>query len=429
MLLRRCRGWPLDARSPLTRCDIIVRVLLIAIGTRGDVQPALALALRLRAHGHAVTLCVSPNFVAWAERLGFEAVPLGVEMRMPSPSAGAAPSLTPEALERLRASMPDLVANQFDVVGPAAVGCDAIIGANAHQYAAPSVAEQLGIACVTAVYAPTAFPSDDLAPPPAPGVAMPTPTAEPVPLQWQWVASSWNARALERVNQQRTRLGLALIDDVLDYALSPQTWLAADAVLAPLPATARRTIVQTGAWVLPDEKPLAPEVERFLDAGEPPIYIGFGSMPISAEVAEVILRTMRAVQRRVVMVRGWAGLALESPDDDCLIIDDVNHARLFPRVAMVVHHGGAGTTAAAARAGVPQLITPMFGDQFYWAARVEALGVGAQVMHAGVTPQALTDAFARVRAPATIAHARALTAQLMDDGTDHAAQIVDMMGH
>ena len=86
-----------------------MRALLAAVGTRGDVQPALALALELRKLGHAVRLCISPNFVDWAKSLGLSAVPMGVEMRMPAHRSGTTPTLTPEELRRLRESMPDLI--------------------------------------------------------------------------------------------------------------------------------------------------------------------------------------------------------------------------------------------------------------------------------------------------------------------------------
>src|SRR5690349_10033715 len=111
-----------------------MRALLAAVGTRGDVQPALALAVELRKLGHAVRLCISPNFVDWAKGLGFEAVPMGVEMRAPAKGASAISNLTPEELRRLRESMPDLITDQFQVIGAAVDGCDVIVGANAHQY-------------------------------------------------------------------------------------------------------------------------------------------------------------------------------------------------------------------------------------------------------------------------------------------------------
>ena len=97
-----------------------MRVLLTAVGTRGDVQPALALALELRNLGHEVRLCISPNFVDWAKSLGLEAVAMGVVMRMPKPKSGAMPTLTPEELRRLRESLPDLITDQFETVGAAA---------------------------------------------------------------------------------------------------------------------------------------------------------------------------------------------------------------------------------------------------------------------------------------------------------------------
>ena len=96
-----------------------MRALLAAVGTRGDVQPALALALELQKLGHAVRLCISPNFVDWAKSLGLAAVPMGVEMRMPAQGSGATPTLTPEELRRLRESMPDLITDQFETIGEA----------------------------------------------------------------------------------------------------------------------------------------------------------------------------------------------------------------------------------------------------------------------------------------------------------------------
>ena len=117
-----------------------MRALLAAVGTRGDVQPALAVALELKNRGHDVRMCISPNFVAWAKRLGLEAVPMGVEMRMPT-QGGAPKALTAEELRRLSKSLPDLIADQFETIGAAAEGCDVIVGANAHQYAAPSIAK------------------------------------------------------------------------------------------------------------------------------------------------------------------------------------------------------------------------------------------------------------------------------------------------
>ena len=398
-----------------------MRVLLTAVGTRGDVQPALALALELRKLGHAVRLCVSPNFVDRASSLGLEAVPMGVEMRMPRRKSGAMPTLIPEELRRLRESMPDLITDQFETIGAAADGCDVIVGANAHQYGAPSIAEHAGIGCVTAVYAPVALPSPDLAPPLPPGQAI-DPASTTITERWRNTANAWNERALERINHNRGRLGMAPIDDVLDYVLTDHTWLAADAALAPLPATPGRQVFQTGTWVLADSTALPADLEAFIGSGEPPVFAGFGSMPAAGEVTRWLIGAARAVGRRIIVSRGWADLDLIGDARDCIAVGDVSHDVLFPRVAAVVHHGGAGTTAAAARAGVPQVITPMFGDQFYWASRIVDLGVGARTPHRTMTEASLADALREVFDSAVGDRARRLAEQVRWDGAQIAAR-------
>jgi vancomycin aglycone glucosyltransferase len=406
-----------------------MRALLTAVGTRGDVQPALALALELRKLGHAVRLCISPNFVEWANSLGFEAVPMGVEMRMPAPKSGALPKLTPEELRRLRESMPDLITDQFETIGRAAEGCDVIVGANAHQYAAPSIAEHAGIGCVTAVYAPVALPSPDLAPSLMPGKTIDTIELTSIVEKWRDAAKAWNERALERINRNRIRLGMGPIDDVLDYVLTDHTWLAADAALAPVGATPGRTIFQTGAWVLADSTPLPTDLEAFIEHGEPPIFVGFGSMPASGDVAHRLIVAARAAGRRIILSRGWSDLELIDDAPDCIAVGDVSYDVLFPRVAAVVHHGGAGTIAAAARAGIPQLVTPMFGDQFYWASRIVHLGIGAMSPHGTMTQEFLIDALREVCGPAVAARARALARHVGRDGAKIAArQLEDEYG-
>ncbi len=399
-----------------------MRALLAAVGTRGDVQPALALALELRTLGHAVRLCISPNFVDRAKALGLEAWPMGVEMRMPSPGSKTMPTLTPEELRRLRETMPDLISNQFETIGAAADGCDVIVGGNAHQYAAPSIAERNGIGCVTAVYAPVALPSPDLPPPPAPDRALEGAAFASIEQQWRNTAQTWNERARDRVNRNRLRLGMGEIDDVLEYVLTDHTWLAADAALAPLPATPGRKIFQTGAWVLADRTPLPADLEAFLEGGAPPVFVGFGSMPAAAGVSRQLIGAVRAVGRRILVSTGWAGLDLVDDAADCMLVGDVSHDMLFPRVAVVVHHGGAGTTAAAARAGAPQVVAPMFADQFYWAGRIVELELGATVPHATMTEESLTTALREALDPAVAVRARGFAGQVGWDGAAVAAR-------
>ncbi len=376
-----------------------MRILISCVGTRGDVQPAIALAIQARAIGHQVRLLVPPNFLDWAASLGFEAGRIGIEMRAPKPGEPVQP-------------IPDLIADQFAAVNCAADGCDLIVGAGVHQYAARSVAEHHGIGCIQAVYAPPSIPSPELAPP-----------GKASPADWVDYRAAWNERSLARVNTGREKLRLPPIDDSLGHILGDQAWLACDPVLGPAPASDLR-ILQTGAWLIDDDTPLPADLEAFLAAGDPPVYLGFGSMPARPDLGAVLVEAVRATGRRAILSQGWAGLETQAAAD-LITVGDVNHRALFPRVAAVVHHGGAGTTTTAARSGTPQVVAAMFTDQFYWGRRVTVLQLGATV-HAttGLTAESLTRALAHALRPEIAERARLFAPHVIADGAAEAARLL-----
>ena len=206
--------------------------------------------------------------------------------------------------------------------------------------------------------------------------------------------------------------------------LTDHPWLAADPTLGPWQLTSDLDVVHTGAWILPDERPLPDELVAFLDAGTPPVYVGFGSMRVSTDGARAAIEAIRAQGRRALVSRGWAGLALIDDRDDCFAVGEVNQQALFGRVAAVVHHGGAGTTTTAARAGAPQVVVPQAGDQPYWAGRVARLGIGAAHDGPAPTTESLSAALRTALAPQTRARATAVAGTIRTDGAAVAATLL-----
>ncbi|HET7248581.1 MAG TPA: glycosyltransferase [Gemmatimonadales bacterium] len=396
-----------------------MRVLLSTIGSRGDVQPLVALGWQLKAVGEEVRLCVPPDFQEWIEGLGMLVTPIGPELRS---TGKARPSGAPLTPEQRRQMIEGTVIAQFETISAAARGCDVIVGATALQVAAPSVAEKMDVPYFFAAYCPAVLPSPHHAPPVLAALGdKPASAMADYSALWNQDAQRWNDGWRSPINAHRASLGLSPVEDVRSYVLTARPWLAADQTLGPWPDPQDNAVFQTGAWILPDERPLAAELEAFLDAGEPPIYFGFGSIRAPTDLSRVMIESARALGRRAILFRGWAELSLPDHEPDCLAIGEVNQQALFPRVAAVVHHGGAGTTTAAARAGAPQVVIPQHYDQHYWAQRVQQLGIG--VAHPSSTPNtdSLTGTLRDALQLGVAARARSIATAVRSDGALAAA--------
>jgi vancomycin aglycone glucosyltransferase len=352
-----------------------VKIGLAGEGTRGDVYPMLALGERLRAAGHTVRICASPDFAeAAAERgLEFHAVGESVRDYLTEKAAalhGGAVAMVRESHRYVRRG----VVLQFRDLERGLAGCDLVVGAGV-QLAAHSIAELYGVPYRYVAYCPAILPSREHA---------------PFLVEWQrgpaWAnrLAWWLAIGLLRlgpgrwVDRERRRLGLPSIGDFTSYLLSRRPLLAADGALAPAPRDAPVPVAQVPCLHPFEPEPLPPKLEAFLEAGPPPVYLGFGSMtdPRPAETTRQLLDALRIHGTRAVISRGWAGLGDGPLPEGVFVSGPVSHAALLPRTAAVVHHGGAGTTTTAARAGVPQIVVPHVLDQFYWARRVQLLGLG-----------------------------------------------------
>jgi len=394
-------------------------VLLSTYDSRGGVEPLVGLAVRLRELGAEALVCAPPDCAERLAEVGVPLVPAGEPVR-PLVHGAAPPS---EAdVPRLIA---ELIAAWFDKVAAAAEGCDALVASGLIPAAAGarSVAEKLGIHSVHVSYCPISLPSPHHPPPPLPGRPLP-PDVTDNRVLWDLNAQSHNALYGLALNTHRVANGLPPVDNVRDYILGDQPRLAADAALAPWQEPTDLDVVQTGAWIMPDERPLPAELEAFLDAGPPPVYVGFGSMRAPEDIARLAIEAIRAQRRRVLVARGWANLATIDDHGDCLAVGEVNQQALFRRVAAVVHHGGAGTTTTATRAGAPQVVVPQWADQPYWASRVADLGIG--VAHDVRTPttESLTAALRTALTPQTRARAAAVAGAIRTDGATVVATLL-----
>ena len=139
-------------------------------------------------------------------------------------------------------------------------------------------------------------------------------------------------------------------------------------------------------------------------------------------LSRVMIQAARALGRRAILLRGWADLSLVDNEADCIAIGEVNHLALFKRVAAIVHHGGAGTTHAATRGGAPQVVIPQHYDQYYWAGRVEQLGIGTAHTPPTPTANSLTSALEQALQPDLTARAQTIAAAMRSDGTRVAAR-------
>jgi vancomycin aglycone glucosyltransferase len=382
-------------------------------GTRGDVHPMLALGAALARAGHTVRICAPPDFAESAGRHGFEFRAIGEPVR--PYLVGKADVITRGGQAMLREGlryMRQCVEQQMEEMPRAFEGVDFAFGAGV-QAGARSAAEVHRIPYRYVAYCPVLLPSGAHAPFTMEHQNLPTWLNR---VAWGVSRRMMNALLRPRVDRARSRLGLPRAGDLVSYILGARPVLAADALLAPAPPEAPSALEQVPCLHPFEPEPLPEKLVGFLEAGPPPVYIGFGSMtdPDPAGTTRRLLEAIRALGVRAVLSQGWAGLGGGPMPEGVFVTGSVSHAALFPRVAAVVHHGGAGTTTTAARAGVPQVVVPHVLDQFYWARRVRELGLGPGcVPRRGLGPEDLARAIAQtVEAEVLAERARELGSRL-----------------
>lgn len=317
----------------------------------------------------------TPDFKDDVEAAGLECVPFGVSIRaFLGEAASAMKGSTLDMMAAVARFTRASVEHQFDVIPPAAQGCDIVLAAGTI-IAAASAAELQGVPFRFVAYTPALLPSAHHSP-----AVFPYQTATPWVNRalWKLTFASCNVMLGRRVNRRRRALGLARVRDVFGHAYSTCPIVAVDRAFAPMPEDCPVPYQQIRGLHPAGGEALPAKLESFLRAGPAPVFIGFGSMtdPDPDSTTRTVLEAIERVGCRALISEGWAGLGRAALPEGVMTLGSVSHADLFPRVAAVVHHGGSGTTQTAARAGVPQIIIPHVLDQFYFARRVRELGIG-----------------------------------------------------
>lgn len=360
-----------------------MKILMITVGTRGDVQPYLALAHGLQGAGHEVWLATDSTFETFVTAAGVGFKPIQADPRRAMQEDVRKVGGNPIKFIRwLNRQFKPLARDFFQDVKAAAAGMDALLFA-ALAFPAYHVALGLGIPSL-AVYLQPATPSRQF-----------SATAGQVP---DWLPA--RGLAIKALTSMSVFSVFAMTKGVVDECRQEMLGLPATSWrdyfrlnspdvpivygysrhVTPIPPDWGHWLHVTGYWFLDADQEWRPpdELASFLESGPPPVYIGFGSMVDreAENVTGIVLRALAASGRRAILLGGWSRLGTGQLPDTILLLDAAPHSWLFPRMAAVVHHGGAGTTAAGLRAGVPNVVVPYFADQPFWASRVQVLGVG-----------------------------------------------------
>lgn len=360
-----------------------MKITLVALGTRGDVQPMLALGIGLRDAHHEVTLIAGSNFEAWVRGYGFGFQPsVDIEALMKSKD-GIAWVEEPNPFRQLRHMKALLKPHGAEMIAPIitqAQQSDVLVSGFVSEPFVQSASEKFGIPQIRTSLQPYHATTS--------GWANMTAIVAGNSIFNRWFGRLgerliWGVAA-DSVNEMRAALGLPAHNATsYERAARPLPTLYGFSRLVVPPATDWTPLDQlSGYWFLDEESDWQPPdaLVQFLDSGTPPVYVGFGSMSSSSpqQTVDLVTNALQQAGQRGILAAGWSGAQVHSTSSDVFMLDKAPHDWLFERVAAIVHHGGSGTTGAALRSGKPSLIIPHFSDQPYWAKRVYALGVSAK---------------------------------------------------
>ena len=431
-----------------------MRITIPTAGTRGDVQPAIALGLGLLKAGYQVRLIAFEEYRELITGYGLDYFPLQVNIqtllkkygKVDLYDSGAIQFFFVPTLIRIFNEMYEsmaldiLQATQGSSMEERSV---AVIGNPATSMLSYAVAEKLGAAYLESSGFP-GWPTRSF-----PTIFWPKASSPGNGCGWRGTFNrltyepvSWLATLglLPVVSRCRTKiLGLPPLNFFGSYgkpaALGTPALACFSEQVLPRPPDWGAHVHVTGYWFAdtPNFEP-SDELARFLEAGPPPVYIGFGSMPSKdpKQLSALMIQALRLANQRGLLFTNsdvlGQGMSHQETAQDILAIGSTPHDWLFPRCAAVVHHGGAGTTASGLRAGIPSILVPIMGDQLLWAQRVEELGVGPKpIPRSRLTAERLAEAIRQaVNDPSVCQRSTALGKKIRaEDGVGEAVKIID----
>ena len=368
-----------------------MKILILTFGSRGDVQPYVALGKGLKARGHTVTICTCIRFSAFIADHGLKYAHAedgilelmdGAEGRAAMEDANSIFGML-KTMRRLWSRVKPIMRQMFQESWEAAqaVKPDIIIY-HPKAIGVVAIAEKLGARVILAMPFPMMVPTAE-----TPSIGLPN-----------WKLGGWYNKATYKLVHKISlwTIGKLTREWRVSHGLPPRICginilhtPAGDPIpvlhgyspaVSPRPRDWPATAHISGYWFLdrlPAWKP-PKALQDFLDAGDAPVYVGFGSMSgrDPRRLTVIVVEALQQANLRGILSAGWGGLDADGLPDSILMIDSAPHDWLFPQVSAVVHHGGAGTTAAGLRAGRPTVICPFFGDQGFWGRCVHTLGVG-----------------------------------------------------
>ncbi len=349
-----------------------MKIILATCGSRGDVQPMITLCLALQDTGHNALLLGPPEKASWARQLGCSYTAFGKDVTafIDTMEDVVKPSTALSFISFVR----EEIRSQFKVLPRLIKNADLVIGSSL-MFGLSSIAQAMDIPYRYVAFTPQLFASKN-----HPFLIFKTQTLP----KWLNRLSWKTATMLDRfnttllLNQGRKKLGLTPINDAWDHILGKNPIVACDKEIAAIPDDVDRDVVQTGFLHPTLLKPERPDLDQFLEEGSKPVYAGFGSMPPKDQQKNIPLLIAAAKQAniRIIIAKFWEAPYPGPLNEDVFFINAYPHLDLFPKMAAVIHHGGAGTTAAAAISGMPQIIVPHILDQYYHGHKIYTSGMG-----------------------------------------------------